>query len=112
MLHGKIKLDSDIYDGIVLDISMVGAQIAIVLNKYDNEKLFKGLQAHTDFKLLVQLPGESNPTVITVHRQNVRSLNAKLSIGVGFSNLRNDDAYRLKQFIYYAQSLNLHPEIQ
>ncbi len=107
MLPGKIKLGADIFDGIVLDLCITGAQIAIVLNNANTGKLVAQLKKSPQFKFQVQLPGEPRPSIFTVYRKNTRSHNAKLCIGVEFPNLPAEDSYNIIKFIDYAKSLNL-----
>lgn len=107
MLHGKIKLGSDVFVGIVLDISIVGAQIELVLDNYHSDKLIAGLKKNSTFAFLVQIPGKPKASVFQVERKNIRSHNEKLYLSVGLCNLKKQDEFNISQFIDYKSLSNL-----
>ncbi len=106
-LPGKIKLDSDIFVGIVLDISTIGAQIEIVPNKYNPDKLINSLKKNNTFAFLVQLPREFKDPVLRVDQKNIRSYDEKLYLGLEFHGIKKGDEHNISQFIDYKNLSNL-----
>lgn len=106
MLPGKLKIDSTVVDGTVVDLSLSGTLISIDGKTCDIKKILTLLSKTDKCEFLIQLPSDPKALLFPVIRRDVRKNDARLNVGLQFINIGTEISYRIGQFISTAKSLH------
>ncbi|MGR3317476.1 MAG: PilZ domain-containing protein [Candidatus Anammoxibacter sp.] len=87
LLPSKITFGETIFYGSIVDISELGCQIMIMnpATKGENIARFINNASPSDIHIKVNLPGIKNNVIVPMIRKNVRTENAKVSVGLEYN---------------------------
>ena len=105
MLPCKIKAESLVLDGTVLDLSLSGTLVSVHDEKKGSTDLVEILSKAYMVDFLLQLPGEPKAFIIPAIRKVVRRDDEMLNIGLQFCNVGNEVSRKIECFIDAAKAI-------
>ncbi|MGR3220765.1 MAG: flagellar brake domain-containing protein [Candidatus Anammoxibacter sp.] len=105
MLPCKIKAESLVLDGTVLDLSLSGSLVSVRYEKKGTDDLIETLYKSHTVDFLLQLPGEPKAFLIPAIRKVVRRDDTMLNIGLQFCNIGNEVERKISHFMDAAKAI-------